>query len=307
MEILHLLGSVVTRCFFPKYTWDDIEECLIWCVERGLDPRPVKRMAKSFERRAKDLKKLLVALHVRSSPEMFCCWPDGAPHVVALHLGELLRSKEKWWAEVNCEDPALYLRDCREKLPVAPLDYYSLTSYIPADGVRVEMRYRRMVGDDFHDWYDLGNYGVKQEYFELWRHLNMLYERLSLPWEPLKYPNIDCWMIDAWKIVKDAIADDFNFAKNEWNALKRLISEADSDEYAHERESKHLKLGRLPDMELDFSLEDGYVHEICELKGKDWKDFLENRPPRKRYRRNCTPKELVVLDRECRIDGTPWK
>ena len=53
VEILNLLGSVVTRHFFPKCTWDDIEECLIWCVERGLDPRPVKRMAKSLNEEPK--------------------------------------------------------------------------------------------------------------------------------------------------------------------------------------------------------------------------------------------------------------
>ena len=306
MEILNLLGSIITHHFFPKHTWDDIEECLAWCIEKGLDPKPVRRMARSFERRAKNLKKLLVALHVRSSPEMFCCWPRGTPHELALHLGELLKSKEEWWAEANCEDPSFYLRDCRGKFPVMHPEYCELIPFIPTDGIRIEMYYRRMVGKDFRDWYDLGNQGVLPEYYELWRHLNMLYERLSLPWTPFDYQGLDCWMTDHWRIVKDAIKDDFSFAKSEWKTRKRVISEADSTENIHERESKHLKLGRLPDMELDCELADEYVHEICELEGKDWKDSLENRPPRKQYRRCCTPKELAILNRECRIDGTPW-
>ena len=113
-------------------------------------------------------------------------------------------------------------------------------------------------------------------------------------------------MIDAWKIVRDVVTDDFRYAESEWNTRKRSISEADSSEQAYERESKHLKLGRLPDMELDCGLKDKYVHEICELGGKDWRDSLENIPARKRYRRNCTPKELAILNRECQIDGTPW-
>ena len=302
--MLNLLGSIVTSHFLPRYTWDDIEECLIWCIEKQLDPRPVKRMARRFERRAKDLRKLLVALHVRSSPEMFCCWPDGAPHEIALRLNEILKTKEKWWAEVNCGDPAMYLRNCCEKVRVIPLDYYALTSCVLIDGSSINMYYCRKIEDDFRDWYSIGNPGVKQEYFELWSRLNMLYERLSLPWKSLNFTNSLFWKIEEWKIVKDAIEDNSDFARSRWDTRKRLISEADSTENTYERESKHVKLGRLPDMELDCGLKDEYVHEICELEGKD---SLENIPSRKRYRRNCTPKELAILDRKCRIDGTPWK
>ena len=67
----------------------------------------------------------------------------------------------------------------------------------------------------------------------------MLYERLSLPWESLRYMNPEFWK--DWTIVKDAIADDFKFAKCEWNERKRSIEEADSDERESEREFKHLK------------------------------------------------------------------
>ena len=224
-------------------------------------------MVRRFERKSQALKKLLEALHVRSSPKLFCCWPIGAPHEIALYLGELLRTKVKWWTEMNCEDPALYLRDRCEKLPVHPLAYYSSTPYIPIEGVRMKMYYRRLVGDDFRRWYDLENPGVKQEHFELWRSLNMLYERLSLLWEPLRYINPDFWK--DWKIVKDAIADDFEFAEDEWDERKRSIREADLDERESERESKHLKLGRLPEMELDCELGDKYIHEICDLEGEN--------------------------------------
>ena len=36
----------------------------------------------------------------------------------------------------------------------------------------------------------MANPGVRVEYFQLWRDLNMLYERLSLPWKQLWYPNM---------------------------------------------------------------------------------------------------------------------
>ena len=34
------------------------------------------------------------------------------------------------------------------------------------------------------------NPGVEEAYFRLWRDLNMLYERLSLPWGLLQYPEV---------------------------------------------------------------------------------------------------------------------
>ena len=48
-------------------TWDEIEECLTWCVERELDSEPIRRLSRGFKRRAVALKRLLEVLHIRAT------------------------------------------------------------------------------------------------------------------------------------------------------------------------------------------------------------------------------------------------
>ena len=59
---------------------------------------------------------------------------------------------------------------------------------------------------------------------------------------------------------------------------------------------------RGPGMELDYSL---LEIRLMEEVGEEYLDSDDERPW-KMYRHHCTPKELLILNRECSVDGIPW-
>ena len=57
------------------------------------------------------MRALLEALFVRSEPEKLCCGIAGAPHAIAILLGEIIERNQDWRAEVSSQDPGA--RSCR--------------------------------------------------------------------------------------------------------------------------------------------------------------------------------------------------
>ena len=107
------------------------------------------------------------------------------------------------------------------------------------------------------------------------------------------------------KTIREIIKEEFDTAQGGWESRKRSIQESDLDENKHLRYFGHLALGRTPEMELDCDVTDELAH-VAFGQGENWRTYIENRPPRKRYRRHCTSEDLSILNRECRVDGTPW-
>ena len=88
-----------------------MEECLGWCYDVKVDPTPLRRIGREWMKRASALRTLLEALHVRVTPEKFCCGFVGVPYAIALLLGRILEGSRKWQTEVHCWDPGLWLMD----------------------------------------------------------------------------------------------------------------------------------------------------------------------------------------------------
>ena len=104
---LYVLEMVLTQYLFPKCTWDSVEECVGWCREVVVDPAPLRRIGREWMRRAAVMRALLEALYVRSDPERFCCGSTGAPHAIAILLGEIVERGQVWRAEVRAQDPGV--------------------------------------------------------------------------------------------------------------------------------------------------------------------------------------------------------
>ena len=110
MAILQVLETILCRYFLPKYTLDEVEECLAWSYERELHPAPFKRICQNLKKKAMALRALLEALHVKATSEVFCSL-SGTPHAIALLLGQIIERKSEWQVEAHCEDPGLWLID----------------------------------------------------------------------------------------------------------------------------------------------------------------------------------------------------
>ena len=65
---------------------------------------------------------------------------------------------------------------------------------------------RRDIGQELPAWCSVVNPGVEEAYFRLWQDLNMLYERLSLPWRLLQCPKVR----KPIRAVVDSLYDDIN-------------------------------------------------------------------------------------------------
>ena len=108
---LHILEIVLSEYFLPEYTWDEVEECLGWCYDVKVDPTPLRRIGREWIKRASGMRVLLEALHVRSTPERFCCGAVGVPHAIAILLGQIVEESQRWRTEVHCQDLGLWLMD----------------------------------------------------------------------------------------------------------------------------------------------------------------------------------------------------
>ena len=179
---LHILELVLTQYLFPECTWDNVEECVGWCREVIVDPAPLGRIGREWKRRSAAMRTLLEALFVRSGPEKFCCGITGAPHAIPILLGEILEQNQDWQAEVRSQDPGAVL--------VGSQDFSVHIWWVNRCAGGVGQVVRRGIKTGLPAWCSVANPGVRVEYFQLWRDLNMLYERLSLPWKQLQYPNM---------------------------------------------------------------------------------------------------------------------
>ena len=128
------------------------------------------------------MRTLLEALFVRSDPERFCCGIAGPPHAIAILLGEIIERDQDWRVEVSSQDLGAVLVNSQDFL----VHIWWVNQY--AEGA--EQVVRRGIKKGLPAWCSVANPGVKVEYFQLWRALNMLYEPLSLPWKLLQYPNV---------------------------------------------------------------------------------------------------------------------
>ena len=129
----------------------------------------------------------------------------------------------------------------------------------------------------------------------------MLYERLSLPWKLLRYPNMR-------KPIRAAIDSLYYDIKSLWVVRKGNIQNCDElpqeeqiEAYAKGELEPHLGR-RTPWMNLDY---DSWDTRVEETAGDFFQQPREKRP-RKLYRQHCTWRELSILDRECSVDGIPW-
>ena len=295
---LRIMETVLLQCFFPECTWDRVEECVGWCRERMLDPAPLRRIGREWVNCAERMKHLLEALYVRSAPEKFCCGLEGKgePHTLAILLGEIIERNQDWQAEVRCQDPGVVLID--------RLEFLTAIWWARSCEKGVARMFRRSVRVELPGWCMVVNPGVKGEHFQLWRDLNMLYERLSLPWGQIQHPELS-----RPKSISTAINDLYDEINTYWDIRKGNIQNYDAvhiDErikiYAEEGIEPH-RGPRTPWMKLDYDSWDTRVEKIAD-------DFLKqpkDKPPRKLYRKHCTRRELAILDVECSVDGIPWK
>ena len=76
-----------------------------------VDPTPLRRIGREWKKRAKGMRVLLEALHVRSSPKEFCCGTLGVPHPFAIQLGEIIEKDRYWRMEVCSQSPDVVHRD----------------------------------------------------------------------------------------------------------------------------------------------------------------------------------------------------
>ena len=290
---LHILEMVLTHYLFPECTWDSVEECVGWCRTVMVDPAPLRRIGREWMRRAVGMRTLLEALFVRSEPEQFCCGIAGAPHAIAILLGEIIERNQDWRAEVRAQDPGAVLVDSQDFL----VHIWWVNRY--AEGT--EQVVRRGIKKGLLAWCSVANPGVKVEYFQLWWALNMLYERLSLPWKLLQYPNVQ-------RPIRATIDSLYYDIESLWIIRRGNIQNCDElpqeeqiEAYTEGRIEPHLGR-RTPWMRLDYDSWDTRVEETA----NEFFQRPREKRPRKLYRQHCTWRELSILDRECSVDGIPW-
>ena len=179
---LHILEMVLTQYLFPECTWDSVEECVGWCRKVTVDPAPLRRIGREWMKRAVGMRTLLEALFVRSNPRRFCCGSTGVPHAIAILLGEIIERDQDWRTEVRSEDPGVVL--------VESWDFPFHIWWVSRCARSAKRIVWRAIEEELPAWCSIANPGVKGEYFQLWRDLNMLYERLSLPWKLLQCPEV---------------------------------------------------------------------------------------------------------------------
>ena len=290
---LHVLEIVLTQYLLPECTWDRVEECVGWCREVVVDPAPLRRIGREWMKRAKGMRALLEALFVRSDPGKFCCGIGGDPHALAILLGEIVEGNQAWRAEVRVQDPGV--------VSLEPLDIPAHIWWVSRCVRGAERVFRRDITRELPAWCSVVNPGVKEEYFQLWRDLNALYERLSLPWRLLQCPE-ECTPIRA------AVDDLYYDIDSLWRIRKGNIQNCDELPYeaqveAYAKGELEPYLGRrTPGMRLDYDSLETRLEEVDD-------EFFEpprGKRPRKLYRQSCTWRELSILDRKCSIDGIPW-
>ena len=179
---LHVLEMVLTRYLFPECTWDSVEECVGWCREVVVDPAPLRRIGWEWMKRAEGMRALLEALFVRSDPGKFCCGIGGVPHALAILLGEIVERDQVWRAEVRAQDPGIVFMEL--------LDILAHIWWVSQCARGAERIVRRDIKRELPAWCSVVNPRVEEAYFRLWRDLNILYERLSLPWKLLQCPEV---------------------------------------------------------------------------------------------------------------------
>ena len=144
----------------------------------------------------------------------------------------------------------------------------------------------------------MANPGVKVEYFQLWRDLNMLYERLSLPWRLLRCPKVR----RPIRTVIDCLYYDIRSLWIIWKGNIQTYEGLSQEERTRAYAEGELEPCRNPWMNLDCDSRDTWVDETAD-------DFFQQpreKRPRKLYRQHYTWRELAILNRECSVDGIPW-
>ena len=290
---------IVTQYLLPECTWESVEECVGWCRQVMVDPAPLKRIGKEWMKRAKGMRALLEALYVRTvDPRDFCCGTMGAPHPIAILLGEIVERDQDWRTEVCSQNPSVVHKNFLMEFPIW---------WMHLDGSVVK---RTMEGDSPF-WCSIVNPGVRGEYFQLWQHLNMLYERLSLPWKWLVRPTPSWLGFELLEPIRAAINNVYYDIESHWEVRKGNIRNYDNlplEEQVRIYEEDHIApfLGRrTPGMKLDYDWQDTEVEEMRLVLGGFYPRPREKHP-RKLYRKHCTWRELSILNRECSVDGVPW-
>ena len=293
--------KIVTQYLLPECTWDDVEESVGWCFEMVVNPTPLRRIGQEWKKRAKGMRALLEALHVRSNPRKFCRGTIGVPYPLAILLGEIIEKDRYWRMEARSQSPDVVHKDLL-------FDFHIWWVHPDANGV-----IRRTMEDENLAWCSVVNPGIDGTYFRLWRYLNMLYERLSFPWKRLVRPTPSRMGFQLLRPVSAAINSIYYDIEDHWEARKRTIQSHDNlplEEqvriYAEGDIEPYLG-SRTPWMKLDYTLQDTEVEEMeeSEVVSKFLERPMEERP-RKLYRQYCTWRELSILDRECSVDGLPW-
>ena len=293
---LHVLETVLTQYLLPECTWDCVEECVGWCREVVVDPAPLRRIGREWMERARGMRTLLEALFVRSDPGKFCCGSEGVPHALAILLGEIVERDQLWRAEVRAQDPGIVFMGLLD----VPVHIWWVSECTGGAGRMV----RRDIEKELPAWCSVVNPGVEEAYFQLWRDLNMLYERLSLPWKLLQCPEVR----RPIRAVVDSLYYDIDSL---WRIRRGNIQNCDGLPYEEQVEAYvggglEPYLGRrTPAMRLDYNSWDTRVEGMDD----DLLDFFEHpreKRPRKLYRKHCTWRELSILNRECSVDGIPW-
>ena len=147
-----------------------------------MDPAPLRRIGWEWMRRARGMRTLLEALFVRSDPGKFCCGSGGVHHALAILWGEIVERDQLWRAEVRAQDPGIVFMGLLD----VPVHIWWVSQCAGGAGRIV----RRDIEKELPAWCSVVNPGVEEAYFQLWRDLNMLYERLSLPWKLLQCPEV---------------------------------------------------------------------------------------------------------------------
>ena len=181
-----------------------------------VDPTPLRRIGWERMKRAERMRALLEALFVRSDPGKFCCRIGGAPHALAILLGEIIERDQVWRVEVRAQDPGIVFME--------PLDIPAHIWWVSQCARGAERIVRRDIKRELPAWCSVVNPGVGETYFRLWRDLNMLYERLSLPWRWLQCPEV-CRPIRA---VVDSLYYDIDSL---WHIRKGNIQNCDGLPY----------------------------------------------------------------------------
>ena len=293
---LQILEIVLLEYLLPEYTWDEVEECLGWCSIKKLDPVPFRRIGREWMHRASMMRTLLKALFVRTRPEKFSCGitGTGVPHAIASLLGRMLRESPRWWTEVQCQYPYQWLRD-----GLAVLIYLWWLEHEETGWTS-----NSILAKGPPAWYTEENPGVKEEYFQLWKILNMFYERLSLPWKRLKTAGpIMRAILGDTKLpsIREAVNELYRDVKIRWEDRKITIWDLDRRPMPEQIQRHHEDGQRTPRMKLDYSPAETRLEEV----GSIYLNPKEENP-RRMYRHHCTVRELSILDRNCGVDGIPY-